>query len=356
MGAVSGVAVALGATAPPVPEEPPLDQSPGLPADRPPAAARARPVCAGSPSGAGTSCSRPRPSPGSSSTGAGCCRLRRRGDTWPWLRDRVVDRRHGPVLLGHQRRTRALRARPVQRAHGPAHGARDGRAAVPRAVRTRHAGAARPAGPVHAAARRRLPRPPRVDPHARRQPRRALPRAPRRRRRELHRVDAALLLLRPVRVVAAQPRRAPRDGRALHRRRVPVRRTRSSASTPARAASPYPQRLLLLFATMVFHAFFGVDAGDRRRAAGRRLVRAHGPPLGRLRDRRPADRRRDHLGHRRDPDPRASRSAWRSPGPATTTAPPAAATARSTATGTSRWTSTTRCSPTWPTATRTAPA
>ena len=67
---------------------------------------------------------------------------------------------------------------------------------------------------------------------------------------------------------------------------------------------PYPQRLLLLFATMVFHAFFGVTLVSGDVAARRRLVRAHGPPVGCVRDRRPAGRWRDHLGHRRDPDPR----------------------------------------------------
>ena len=52
---------------------------------------------------------------------------------------------------------------------------------------------------------------------------------------------------------------------------------------------PYPQRLLLLFATMVFHAFFGVTLVTGDVAARRRLVRAHGSPLG-CRPRSPTSR------------------------------------------------------------------
>ena len=197
-----------------------------------------RPRCAGSPSGAGTWCSRPRPSPGWSSTGAGCC-----GCGGAATRGRWSAPRPGPSAwscsCGRPTAAPNLYGHVLFSAHMVQHmTAGDGRAAVPRAVRARHPRAARAAGPLDAAARRRLPRPARVDPRHRPQPRRAVPRAPRRRRRELHRLDAALLLLRPVRVVAAQPRRAPRDGRALHAPSGTCSSTRSSASTPVRSGCP----------------------------------------------------------------------------------------------------------------------
>ena len=144
MGAVSGVAVALGETAPPVPEEPPADPSPAYQLTGHPLPPE--------PSGLLWVTEWRWDLVLASAAVAGLVvywrwvlRLRRRGRLLVDGPRRVVDRRHGPVLLGHQRRTRPLRARPVQRAHGPAHGARDGRAPVPRALGARHPRAARPA-------------------------------------------------------------------------------------------------------------------------------------------------------------------------------------------------------------------
>ena len=115
MGAVSGVAVALGDTAPPVSEEPPVDPSPAYQITGHPLPPEPTPVCAGSPSGAGTWCSRSRPSPGSSSTGAGCCGCADAATTWSWLR--AASWTVGMVLFGWATNggPEPVRARAVQR-------------------------------------------------------------------------------------------------------------------------------------------------------------------------------------------------------------------------------------------------
>nr|WP_284289047.1 cytochrome c oxidase assembly protein [Angustibacter aerolatus] len=96
----------------------------------------------------------------------------------------------------------------------------------------------------------------------------------------------------------------------------------------------YPLRLLLLFATMAFHAFFGVTLMQGNQAA--RTGRAGGARshLGRLAAGRPAARRRRGLGRGRAC--RSSRSAWASPwrGCGRTTARPGAATGAPTGTAT----------------------
>ena len=49
---------------------------------------------------------------------------------------------------------------------------------------------------------------------------------------------------------------------------------------PPPRRAPYPLRLLLLLATMAFHAFFGVSLMKLDPAAGGRLLRQHGPHVG----------------------------------------------------------------------------
>ena len=90
------------------------------------------------------------------------------------------------------------------------------------------------------------------------QPGRHVPRQPAGRGRELHRLDGALLLLRRCSSGRCAATSGTSRWSCTSRSPGTCSSTRSSASTPARAGRAYPQRLLLLFATMAFHAFFGV--------------------------------------------------------------------------------------------------
>ncbi|WP_284328240.1 cytochrome c oxidase assembly protein [Demequina litorisediminis] len=76
----------------------------------------------------------------------------------------------------------------------------------------------------------------------------------------------------------------------------------------------YPLRVVLLFATMAFHAFFGVSLLRLRGAPRAHLVWADGAHLGARCDHRPAVRRADRVGHRRACRCWRSRSASSSPG------------------------------------------
>ena len=71
---------------------------------------------------------------------------------------------------------------------------------------------------------------------------------------------------------------------------------------PVAGRPPYPLRLVLLLATMAFHAFFGLSLDDRHGPAALRLVRRDGTHLGSAAARRSAGGRRDRLERRRDPD------------------------------------------------------
>ena len=71
---------------------------------------------------------------------------------------------------------------------------------------------------------------------------------------------------------------------------------------PVRHRLPYPFRLLLLLATMAFHAFFGLSIMQMHGLLLADWFGAMGRTWGDVPARRPAGRRRDRVEHRRDPD------------------------------------------------------
>jgi putative copper resistance protein D len=123
---------------------------------------------------------------------------------------------------------------------------------------------------------------------------------------------------------------------------------------PGPARPPYPMRLLLLFATMAFHAFFGVALVQGSQLLAPEVLAS----LGRTWGRSPLA---DSSTVARSPGGSASSrcccSAWgsRSPGSARTTARRAGATGRPTGTARPSSASTTPGSPGWPDATTTEP-
>ena len=68
---------------------------------------------------------------------------------------------------------------------------------------------------------------------------------------------------------------------------------------PGPARPPYPMRLLLLFATMAFHAFFGVALVQGNQLLAPEVLAPIGRTWGRSPAGRPAVRWRDRLGRRR---------------------------------------------------------